>query len=218
MKFKLVIFDLDGTLMNTSPGIFASANRSMEQLGLQPEDDVKQLSKFIGPPIVQCFKRAFNLEDSLIGQAVDNYRVEYALHGQYNAIEYPQIRETLVQLQSKGYLLAVGTLKHEEIATNMMKYFDFAPFFSSIRGADMDSKLSKADIIGKVLEDLQIAPCDAVLVGDTLHDLEGARTAGVGFIAVDYGFGFSRGQKVIDGMLNVVADPSELLTLLESVF
>jgi phosphoglycolate phosphatase len=214
MKFKLVIFDLDGTLLNTSPGIFSSANNTMKQLGLQPEDDVNQLSKFIGPPIVQCFKKAFNLEDSLIKEAVEKYRIEYSLHGQYNAIEYPQVRETLVQLQAKGYLLAVGTLKHEEIATNMMNYFDFASFFSSIRGADIDSKLSKADIVGKVLEDLHIAPCDAVLVGDTLHDLEGAREAGVGFIAVDYGFGFPRGQQVIEGMLQIVSSPSELFTLL----
>jgi len=214
MKCKLVIFDLDGTLMNTSPGIFASANKAMVQLGLKPESDVKQLSKFIGPPIIQCFKNTYDLGDEFIEQAVANYRVEYSLHGQYNADAYPQIRETLAQLKERGYLLAVGTLKHEELATNMMRHFDLAPFFSSIRGADMESKLTKADIVKNVLADLQIDPSEAVLVGDTLHDLEGARGSGVKFIAVDYGFGFPRGQQPIEGMLQVITSPGELLTFL----
>jgi phosphoglycolate phosphatase len=214
MKFKLVIFDLDGTLMNTSPGIFASANKAMVELGLQPESDIKQLSKFIGPPIIQCFKNTYNLEDGLIPQAIANYRVEYFLHGQYNAIEYPQIRETLIQLKAKGYLLAVGTLKHEELATNMMHHFDLAPFFSSIKGADTESRLSKADIVKNVLDDLHIEPSEAVLIGDTTHDLEGARGAGVKFVAVDYGFGFPRGQRPVDGMLEVITSPGELLTFL----
>ncbi|AEV30687.1 putative phosphatase [Sphaerochaeta pleomorpha str. Grapes] len=214
MKFKLVIFDLDGTLMNTSPGIFDSANKAMVQLGRQPESDVKQLSKFIGPPIIQCFKNTYNLEDEFIEQAVANYRVEYSLHGQYNAVAYPQIIETLAQLKERGYLLAVGTLKHEELATNMMQYFELAPFFSSIRGADMGSKLTKADIVKNVLSDLKIDPSDAVLIGDTTHDLIGAKDSGVKFVAVDYGFGFPRGQQPIEGMLKVISSPGELLTFL----
>lgn len=214
MKFKLAIFDLDGTLMNTSAGIFASANAAVVKLGLPAETDITQLSKFIGPPIVQCFVNTYNLDEELIPQAVSYYRDEYDTKGQYNAEPYPSVKDTLSKLREQGYLLAVGTLKHEHLAQNMMAHFGFDPFFDSIRGADMESKLSKADIVKKVLEDLAIEASDAVLIGDTIHDQNGAKEAGVSFIAVDYGFGFPKGQKSEDNILYVASKAEDLLTVL----
>ncbi|MDT4762327.1 HAD hydrolase-like protein [Sphaerochaeta sp. PS] len=214
MKFKLAIFDLDGTLMDTSAGIFATANKAVELVGRPPEHDIKQLSKFIGPPIVQCFINTYNLDEELIESAIGHYREEYVARGQFNAIEYPGIKETLAKLKEKGYLLGVGTLKTESLALTMMSHFGFEPYFSSIRGADMSSKLSKADIVNMVLKDLGIDPSEAVLIGDTIHDEEGAKEANVSFIAVDYGFGFPRGQQRTDSMLAVVSSPQELLSLL----
>lgn len=214
MKFKLAIFDLDGTLMDTSSGIFATANKAVESVGRKPVHDIKQLSKFIGPPIAQCFVHTFNLEEELIAKAVENYRKEYDLHGKYGAKEYPSIKETLDTLKERGYLLAVGTLKTESLALSMMDHFGFSPYFSSIRGGDMNSKLSKADIVKNVLADLNVDATDAVLIGDTTHDEEGAKAANVSFIAVDYGFGFPRGQMKTDSMVAIVSSPEELLTLL----
>jgi phosphoglycolate phosphatase len=214
MNFKLVIFDLDGTLMNTSAGIFSSANASVVKLGLEPEHDPAQLSKFIGPPINQCFIEVYNLEQSLIEQAVAIYRVEYEQHGRFNAVAYPNMKETLKALKEKGYQLAVGTLKHESLAQGMMTHFGFDRYFDSIRGADLNSHLSKADIIKLVLQDLSIRAEDAVLIGDTIHDQKGAAEAGVAFIAVDYGFGFPKGSPKEESMLAMVSTTEELLTLL----
>ncbi len=214
MKFKLVIFDLDGTLMDTSSGIFATANKAVELVGRKPEHDISQLSKFIGPPIVQCFINTYHLEEELIPDAIEHYRKEYLIRGQFGAKEYPLMKSTLGKLKEKGYLLAVGTLKTENLALSMMDHFGFAPYFSSIRGADPISKLSKADIVNNVLADLHIDATDAVLVGDTVHDEEGAKNAKVSFIAVDYGFGFPRGQAKTDSMMAVVSSPEELLSLL----
>ncbi len=214
MKFKLAIFDLDGTLMDTSSGIFATANKAVTSVGREPEHDIKQLSKFIGPPINQCFINTFNLEEELIEEAVEQYRKEYHLRGQFGAKEYPSIKHTLEILKDRGYLLAVGTLKTEALALSMMDHFGFSPYFSSIRGGDLTSKLSKADIVNKVLADLGVASSEAVLIGDTVHDEEGAKEANVSFIAVDYGFGFPRGQKKTDSMMAVVSSPEELLSLL----
>ena len=146
MKFKLAIFDLDGTLMDTSSGIFATANKAVELVGRKPEHDITQLKKFIGPPIVQCFINTYNLEEDLIADAIEHYRKEYNVRGQFGAKEYPLIKQTLQKLSERGYLLAVGTLKNEELALSMMDHFGFSPYFSSIRGGDLTSKLSKADI------------------------------------------------------------------------
>ena len=214
MRFKLVIFDLDGTLMDTSPGIFASANATVQQLGLEPVHDPKQLSKFIGPPITQCFVNVYDLDPSLIDQAVVIYRKEYDEHGRFNASVYNQIVEILEVLKKQGYLLAVGTLKYEPLATQMLEHFGLAPFFDSIRGADASSSLSKADIVLKVLDDVGVAKADAVLVGDTTHDQKGAAEAGVAFIAVDWGFGFPKGMQKEPTMYAVARRVEDLLTLL----
>jgi len=214
MKFKLAIFDLDGTLMDTSSGIFATANKAMELVGRKPEHDISQLRKFIGPPIVQCFINTYNLEEALIPEAIEQYRKEYTLRGQFGAKEYPSIKNTLEKLKDRGYLLAVGTLKPESLALSMMDHFGFAPYFSSIRGSDLASKLSKADILNNVLADLGVDATDAVLIGDTVHDEEGAKEANVSFIAVDYGFGFPRGQQKTGSMIAVISSPEELLSLL----
>ncbi|HKL57150.1 MAG TPA: HAD hydrolase-like protein [Sphaerochaeta sp.] len=214
MKFKLAIFDLDGTLMDTSSGIFATANKAMELVGREPEYDIEQLSKFIGPPIDQCFINTFNLEEELIADAIAHYRKEYELRGQFGAKEYPSIKNTLEKLKDRGYLLAVGSLKTEYLVLSMMDHFGFAHFFSSIRGGDLTGSLSKTDIVNKVLSDLNIDASDAVLIGDTIHDEKGAKEANVSFIAVDYGFGFPRGQEKNDSMMAVVSSPEELLSLL----
>ena len=214
MNLKLAIFDLDGTLMNTSPGIFASANMAVQAVGHPPEHDITQLSKFIGPPIVDCFIHTYNLEEALIPKAIECYRKEYSKNGQYNAQEYPKMKDTLAQLKARGYLLAVGTLKHEFLARNMMQHFGFSSYFDSIRGADLESKLTKTDIVNKVLADLSVLPSESVLIGDTLHDLNGALGAKVSFIAVDYGFGFPKGQQKTKDMMAVISQVDELLTLL----
>jgi len=214
MKFKLAIFDLDGTLMDTSSGIFATANRAVELVGRKPVHDISQLSKFIGPPINQCFVHTFNLEEDLIAEAIEHYRKEYDLRGQFGAKEYPSMKNTLEKLKDRGYLLAVGSLKTESLVLSMMDHFGFAPYFSSIRGGDMAGSLSKADIVNNVLADLNVDATDAVLIGDTVHDEEGAKGANVSFIAVDYGFGFPRGQQKTPSMMAVVSSPDELLSLL----
>lgn len=213
MTFKLVIFDLDGTLMDTSSGIYASANASVQQLGLEPVYDTSQLSKFIGPPIRQCFINVYNLTEEQIDKALPLYRKEYAEHGCFNAKPYEGIVEVLSALQEKGYLLAVGSLKDERYVRLMLKHFNLAPWFDSMRGADTESKLSKADVIRLVLDDLGCEAKDAVLVGDTGHDEKGAREADVAFIAVDWGFGYPRGLEKTDSMYAVVRKPQDLLTL-----
>lgn len=214
MKYTLAIFDLDGTLLDTSEGIFTTANKTVVALGGEAVTDEAQLSKFIGPPIKRCFVDVYDLESSLIDDAIDRYRTEYERTGRFLARAYDGIDETLGALKRRGYRLAVGTLKFEPLARRMLEHFGLAHHFESIRGSDDSLACSKADIVNAVLSELGVDKEEAVLIGDTIHDEVGARESGVGFIAVDYGFGFPKGQAQDEGMVGMARSARDLLSVL----
>ncbi|HPX28517.1 MAG TPA: HAD-IA family hydrolase [Sphaerochaeta sp.] len=214
MKFKAAIFDFDGTIMDTSPGIFATANAAIESLGLQPEEDRSILARFVGPPIRDSFVAVYNLEESLIGKAVERYRAIYDRTGRFGAELYEGIDRTLAALKDAGYRVAIATLKPEPLVKQMTDHFGLTSYFDSIRGSDPIHKTSKAAVIRHVLEDLQMKTEEAILIGDTSHDEEGAKEAGIAFIAVDWGFGFPKGYRPSSDAIAVAERPLDLLTFL----
>lgn len=214
MKYTLAIFDLDGTLLNTSEGIFATANATITKLGYEPVSDEAQLAKFIGPPISRCFTIVYDLDPALIDEAIEIYRREYDRSGRYLARSYEGIDQALTSLRSYGIRLAVGTLKYERLARQMLEHFALAHHFETIKGSDDSSSLTKADIVTAVLDELGVEAENAVLIGDTVHDEEGARDSGVDFIAVDYGFGFPKGQSKDEGMVAIARSAQEVVNAL----
>jgi phosphoglycolate phosphatase len=214
MKFKLAIFDFDGTVMDTSPGIFATANAAISALGLKAEEDRSILARFVGPPIRDSFVAVYNLEESLIDKAVEIYRVLYDEKGRYGAQLYEGMAQTLEALKEGGYHIAIATLKPEVLVKQMTDHFGLTPYFDSIRGSDPIHKTSKALVMRHVLEDLNTSPRDAVLIGDTPHDEEGAKEVGSAFIAVDWGFGFPKGHGGSPSTLAVAERPLQLLEFL----
>jgi len=208
---KLIVFDLDGTLLDTSPGIFATARYTMERLGLDPDVPQQQMRKFIGPPISECFKVVYDLPQRYLADALSIYKERYKSEGQYQALVYPHMADVLDALHGREYLLAVGTLKNESTAKNMMTHYGLASFFAVVRGdvSTPSGGRTKAEILRTVMRDTNMKPEWSVLVGDTEHDRNGANEANVGFVAVTYGFGFPH-----DASLPMsVSSPLELLTL-----
>ncbi len=214
MRYTLAIFDLDGTLLDTSEGIFSTANKAVIALGYEAVADVAQLSKFIGPPLTRCFVDVYDLDPSRIDDAIEIYRAEYEKSGRFLARAYDGIDETLTALRRRGYRLAVGTLKYEPLARRMLEHFGLAHHFDSIRGSDDSLTCTKADIVNAVLTELGVGREEAILIGDTIHDEAGAKESGVGFIGVDYGFGFSAGHPQDEGMVGMARSARDLLALL----
>jgi phosphoglycolate phosphatase len=212
-----ILFDLDGTLLDTSPGIFTTANFTMRELGFK-EQNSTQLRKFVGPPLAACFRVACGLEESLIPKACEVYRTEYTRSGAlYHAHIYDGIPELLDTLIDRGMTLGVATLKYESLAQQILAHFDLERRFSVISGADHLGTLSKADIIVEALERLgQKDRSNVLMVGDTPHDMDGAVDAGVSFVGVDWGFGFSRGHRVepTPMVLGMIDEPQGLLDYL----
>ncbi len=205
MKYKAVFFDFDGTLMDTSEGIFAGGVYAMEKVGLPPVPIIDR-RRFIGPPLHDCFRILYGVEDKqTLDALVREYRVYYHKEGRFLASFYPGIVEVLKALKEKGYLLAVATMKNEDLATEMCDHFGILKYFNHILGLNLAGTNSKADVLRLGFELMNLRPEDCVLVGDTEIDAKGAAEAGCDCIRASWGFGFVPGDPgTIDNPLDVL--------------
>lgn len=187
---KLIIFDLDGTLLDTSKGIFNSVRYAEEKMGIMPTLE-KNLKLFLGPPPVEMYQHVYGMDKKQGLEATKWHREYGSKHAIYEAELYPGVKETLEKLCNKGYHLAVATLKRQDIAEKILSLQGIDKFFVQIAGMNMSESDTKADLILRVCRAEGIELGDLVLmVGDSQYDYEGAKEAGVDFLGVSYGYGF----------------------------
>ncbi len=185
-----ILFDLDGTLVNTEKGIFQSIAYAAEKMQL-PSLPKKTLRKFLGPPLHDSFERYFSLSPEQALLAVDTYREHYRAKGVMECELYPGMKALLHRLKEEGFSLYVATSKPTVFAERVLKAFHVAEYFSLIQGSELNDphSTSKALIIEKVIQKAQLSKENCLLVGDTRFDGEGAAQAGIPFLPVLYGFG-----------------------------
>ena len=213
MKYRLVIFDLDGTLMDTSSGILMAVKDTIREYKM-PELSEEQIRTFIGPPIQWSFETQYGISKEEAQEMADTFRALYSTKHLLGAIPYPGIYDLLKFLKEKGLKSAIATYKREDYALCLLKHYHFDEYTDIMYGGDNDGTLKKHDIIQKCIDmagitDLQ----EVVMIGDTLHDANGAKDLGVDFIGVSYGFGFhSEDAKGIDSMART---PEEVLIFIK---
>ena len=183
---KCVIFDLDGTLLDTSPGIIESVKYATEKLGYPPLSQDTLLS-FIGPPLQDSFMHCYGCTRAKTEELTDAYREHYRAGALLHATPYDGIFKLLEKLRSAGFITSVATSKPQTFAEQILAHFDF--HFHTIHGVDFAGKLGKADMIRLCIADADAAPSECFMIGDTEHDARGAKEAGVPFVGVSYGFG-----------------------------
>lgn len=187
MLMKLVTFDLDGTLVNTSPGIYNSVRFAESKMGLTPIPD-SDLRKFVGPPPKKNYMELYGLSEEDAFEATKYHREYGSTKAFMEADVYEGIPELLDALKEAGYKLSVATLKNEKIAHQVLEHAGIADKFDTIVGMDDNESRTKCDTIHI---GMQRTGCeDCVLIGDSQYDYEGALAAGVKFIGATYGFGF----------------------------
>ena len=190
MKYSTFIFDLDGTLLDTSEGIMLGANYTAQKMG-NPELTIDQQKSFIGPPLVDSFIRECNFSEKDARKAVELYRQRYKERGLYEAKHYDQIKDLLILLNENNYKTGVATLKRDDFAKKILQHFGLSTYLHSIHGIDENDTHSKTSIILMCLKELeQVNFSKAVMIGDSVYDAIGAEEAGIDFIAVTYGYGF----------------------------
>ena len=214
MRYDTVLFDLDGTLTDPGEGITNSVAYALRQFGIENTDRT-QLYKFIGPPLKQSFMQYYGFSDQQAEEAVAQYRVYFAPKGLFENKVYPGVPQLLAQLRAKGYKLLLATSKPEGFAVQILEHFGLLEYFDVAAGATMDgSRVAKADVIAYALQKAGVTDrTRAVMVGDRLHDVEGAKAQGLACIGVLYGYG-DAAELTAAGAAHLAATPAEVLQYL----
>ena len=182
-----ILFDLDGTLTDSGPGIIHCAKDTFIHYGI-PVPDETTLRTMVGPPLRESFAR-FGIAPEEIDEAVAYYRSLYQATGKYENTPYPGIQEVLKKLRNDGHKLYVATSKPEHMAIDILEHFGLAPYFCRICGSCMDGVRDKKEaVIACILEDLAQDE-KVMMVGDTVFDVLGANFHGIPTVVVGWGYG-----------------------------
>jgi phosphoglycolate phosphatase len=189
MKYKNILFDLDGTITDSSPGIINSYLYSLDKVGLA-ENDIEHLKSFIGSPLRAYYTQRHNLSTADSDIAVKHFRDHYTETGIFENKVYPGMEDLLNELSSNDHKLFIATSKPLEFAIRVLTHFEVKEYFNSIHGSDMsadnkpkDKLISDAIIMNGLLKN------ESIMIGDRYHDIKGAKINGISSIAVTYGYG-----------------------------
>jgi phosphoglycolate phosphatase len=205
----LVLLDLDGTLMDSAPGITASAAHAFRALGL-PVPDTATLRSFVGPPIIDSFP-AHGVPLERLDEAVAAYREVFTESGMWDNAVFDGIPEQLRRLREAGCALVVATSKPQVFAGPITERFGLAPLLDGVFGAPLDEQSTKGEVIAKALAALGRAAggAPALMVGDREHDVVGAREHGIDCLGVGWGYA-APGELEAAGAVAVVDDVADL--------
>ena len=185
---KTVIFDFDGTLADTCRGIFRCALEALHAYGYD-ETDGERLRAFIGPPLFDSFLKYCNDEETARAMVAE-YRKHYRAGGIFECDLYDGVLQMLAELEENGIEMAVASSKPAEFIKRILSHFEIEKYFSFVSGPVIgEREPSKAELIESALKMLGAEKSRAVMVGDRMFDIDGAKQAGVRSIGVLYGFG-----------------------------
>jgi len=185
---KLIIFDLDGTVNDSSPGIMYCFQRTGEAYGITDIAPEMLRSGLCGP-FEDNISRILGLKPEQVSQAISIYVEHYTEKGASMCEMFPGVRETILDLKGKGYLIGLATMMVNEYARETLRRYGILDLFDTVHGTNFTTPYAKEDLIDFCLMDLDIQPEEAVLVGDGIDDHRAAMVSGTGFIAAKYGYG-----------------------------
>ncbi|MBP3442050.1 MAG: HAD-IA family hydrolase [Clostridia bacterium] len=210
-KFDCVLFDFDGTVADTSEGIYEGIRYGIRMEGM-PQPSPEDMKTFIGPPLNEGFRNHFpDASDEQIEMMIIHYRAKYSVSGYYKFKLYDGMEELLLTLRENGIRTGIATSKPQVFMDHIAKTCDLEKYFDVIVGAEADKLDSgKKEIIEKAFNTLKPFGCEKpLMVGDTKYDILGANNAGVSSVAVTFGFG-SVDEMIVAGANYVVKNCEEI--------
>lgn len=187
---KLVILGFDGTIADTTPGIIYCCNTTATAMGYAPIDH-EAVYGVISIPLEKSFEKLYGMSADEIEYAAKNYSKLYSQKGTEMFSIYKGAEESLKKLKEKGCKLAIATHKHKRFITDMLDgYPEIFELFDAICATDVNTNLTKSDLLLQACKTVGVAVEDSVFVGDDEVDALGAQKIGMDFAAVLYGWGF----------------------------
>ena len=198
MRFKVIIFDLDGTLLDTLDDLSAAVNYAMEQRGF-PRHTRDEYMKMVGHGARNLMSQALPLEhthnEALIDAVLADFRAYYNTHIDVFTKPFPGIRELIAELHHKNIKLAVASNKFQEGTEHLIKeFFPNTPFVAILGNRPGFPLKPDPEVVGEVLQKAGLSKADAVMVGDSDTDMETAFNGGIRGIAVGWGYRDMRDQ------------------------
>jgi phosphoglycolate phosphatase len=185
-----VFLDLDGTLVDSQPGILASCLAALRALGHEPEETL-DIKHAIGPPLEDVMRVLLQpYGDDRVGEAVAAYRQHYGERGLFGSEPYPGIGSSLNEMQQAGLRIYLATSKRETFANRILHDLGFAAYFDGVHGSVPGGGLDyKPELLAHILSRHNVLPSHSVMVGDRRYDISGAHAVGMRGLGVLWGYG-----------------------------
>ena len=185
-----LFLDLDGTLTDSRPGILASMRHALAAIGVESPGD-EALSRFIGPPTHDAFRELLGSNDvDLNARTIEHYRQRYSTLGLFESSVYPGVVQGLSALRAAEIPLFVVTSKPQVFAHTILDHFELREYFEHVYGSELNGERSKkGELIAHVLKTEGLEPARSWMIGDRLHDINGAKQNGLRSAGVLWGYG-----------------------------
>jgi phosphoglycolate phosphatase len=209
---EVVLFDLDGTLTESGPGIMRSLAVAFDAVGA-PQLDQADMLRFVGPPLLHSFREVAGLDEPTSLAALKAYRRYFVEHGMFENSVYPGIADLLQELHNSGRRLAVATSKPLIYAHQIVEHFGLADYFLAVCGPELDGVGAvKTQVVADAMTALDVtAGGDVALSGDRSHDVAGAHANGIACIGVLWGYGSREELAAADAIVSDVGALRHLL-------
>ncbi len=207
-----LIFDLDGTLTDSKPGILGCLKKVLDERGIEAKGP---LDRFIGPPVEDWVVDLLpdGTKDDHVALARE-YRGCYDREGWSNNSVFPGVKEMLRELRGRGLALYVCTSKQQHFAVRILNAFELLPFFTAVYGDKAEyASHDKADLLGNLLGEQKLDRENAWMIGDRSFDIEAAHANGVKCLAAGWGYGSAEehAQARADAVASTPADVASLV-------
>lgn len=214
MKYTHCFFDLDGTVIDSSPGITQSVQYALRKSGIEPPP-AEELLGFIGPALSWSFSHFFGMNETDSHRAVAYYRENYRAGGMLNCRVYDGIGPLLQQLTDAGVVCVLATCKPHCFAEQILRHFGLDRFFAFVSGPELDgTRGEKHEVIAYAMEQLALSdPSKILMIGDRASDVTDARMLGVDAAGVLWGFG-SKAELTEAGAIALCESPDQIASLI----
>lgn len=214
--FRYILFDFDGTVVNTGEGILKSLQYSFYEMGHEVPSQ-EELKKFIGPPVYYSFTHYYGIGEDEVGDYIRKYRERYKREGIYECELYKDMLTLLGTLKDSGYTLGIASSKPEHLIFDVADYLDITKYFGAVVGVKSDASRhsTKTGLILEAMDKLGVSDKSQVLmVGDRHYDITGAKGAGVSSCGCLWGYG-NKEEFQECGADFIIKDPLDILNLLK---